>query len=179
LFATMPQLALALAHAVPSSVQPQPLAPPVPPLQVFGGAQVLGQVMFCPQLLVAGPHALPLQALVLSGVQQVLLWQTPALGQVAGQETVWPQLLVTVVLQAPAQAVALSGVQHVPSDLHTSLDDAQLTVPPAPHDTDCPQLFIAVPHVFPAHVVATGSGTQPQAPPVQASPPSQPGQVTV
>jgi hypothetical protein len=32
-------------HAVPLSVHPQPLAPAPPPPQVFGGAQVFGQVM--------------------------------------------------------------------------------------------------------------------------------------
>jgi hypothetical protein len=37
----------------------------------LGGAQVLGQVIACAQLLVAGPHALPLHAAVLFGAQHV------------------------------------------------------------------------------------------------------------
>jgi hypothetical protein len=127
----------------------------------------------CPQLFVAVPHVLPLQALVLSGVQQV--WsdmQTPALGQVAGQDVVCPQLLVTLVLHLPAQAAAMSGVQQV-LPTHTSLEDEQLTVPPLPQGTDCPQLLVAVPQVLPLQVVASVSGTQPQDPPSQVSPPSQ------
>ena len=130
-------------------------------------------------MFVAGPQALPLQAAVLSGVQHMVPAQTPALGQLAEHWTCWPQLFVPVVLHTPVHAVALSGVQHVPSDLHTSLDEAQFTVPPAPHEIDCPQLFIAVPHDLPAHVVATGSGTQPHAPVVHDRPPSHPGQVIV
>ena len=85
---------------------------------------------------------------------------------------------MTVVLQLLAHAVVLSGVQQAPLT-HTSPDDAQVTVPPAPQETDCPQLFVAVPQDFPAHVVATGSGTQPHAPPVHERPPSQPGHITV
>jgi hypothetical protein len=128
----------------------------------------------CPQLFVAGPHAFPMHAIVLSGAQHVLLARhTPAFGQVAEHITVWPQLFVAIVLHLPAQAVALSGVQHV-VPTHTSFDDAQLTVPPLPHETACPQLFVAVPHVLPWHVVVTGSGTQPHAPLVHVSPASQP-----
>ena len=36
--------------------------------------------------------------------------------------------------------------------------------PLLPHATVCPQLFTAVPHSLPAHVVVSGCGTQPHAP---------------
>jgi hypothetical protein len=82
-------------------------------------------------------------------------------------------LFVAVVLHLPAHGVALSGVQHV-LPTHTSFADAQFTVPPLPHGTICPQLFIEVPQVLPWQVIDAGSGTQPHAPLVQVSPPSQP-----
>jgi hypothetical protein len=131
-------------------------------------------MMLCPQLFVAGPHPTLMHAVVLSGGQQV--WfarQTPALGHVAEHITVCPHLFVTVALHLPAQTVSLSGVQQLLLT-QTSLDDAQLTVPAVPQDTDCPQLFVAVPHVWPWHVIDTGSGTQPHAPLVHVRPPSQP-----
>jgi hypothetical protein len=60
---------------------------------------------------------------------------------------------------------------------HTSDDEAQLTVPLAPHATAWPQVFVAVPHVLPAHVIVAGSGTQPQAPALlHVRPASQPPQ---
>jgi hypothetical protein len=137
------------------------------------------QLTVCPQLFVAEPHDRPLHTFVLSGVQQVLLaWHTPAFGHVAEHMTGWPQLLVAVVLHLPAQAVASSGVQQT-LFVQTSVGDAQLTLPLAPQATDCPQLFMAVPQDCPAQVIATGSGTHPHAPPLQVSPPSHPGQVTV
>jgi hypothetical protein len=86
--------------------------------------------------------------------------------------------LVTVVLHLPAHAAPLSGVQHT-LPVHTSDAEAQFVVPPAPHDTVCPQLFVAVPHDLPAHVVDTGSGTQPHAPLVHVRPPEHPGHVMV
>lgn len=79
-------------------------------------------------------------------------------------------------LHFPAHAVALSGVQHA-LPLQTSVAEAQLTVPLAPHDTIWPQLFVAVPHDLPVQVVETGSGTQPHEPLVQVSPWSHPGHV--
>jgi hypothetical protein len=54
-----------------SAVQPHPLTPAEPPLQMLGEVQVFGQVMVWPQLLTAGPQALPAQAAVLSGTH----WQ--------------------------------------------------------------------------------------------------------
>jgi hypothetical protein len=77
----------------------------------------------------------------------------------------------------PAQALVLSGVQQAPPT-HTS-PDGQSAVPPTPHCTVWPQLFVAVPHVLPWHVVLTGSGTQPHAPPMHVRPPSQPPHATV
>jgi hypothetical protein len=141
---------------------------------------MLWQSVVCPQLFVALPHALPLHAAVLSGAQHVSSgMQTPAFGHVAEQLTLWPQLFFTVVLHFPAQVVALSsGVQHV-VPTHTSDVDEQLTVPALPQGTCCPQLLVAEPHVLPAHVVDTGSGTQPHAPLVQVSPPPQPPQSMV
>jgi hypothetical protein len=130
-------------------------------------------------LFVAVPHARPLQALVLLGVQQLRLDRhTPALGHVAEHATDCPQLLVAVVLHFPAHAVALSGVQQA-LPLQTSVEEAQLTVPLAPHDTVWPQLFVAVPHDLPMHVVETGAGTQPHEPPVQVRPLPHPGHVMV
>jgi hypothetical protein len=130
-------------------------------------------------LFVVGPHALPAHAAVLSGAQQV--WferQTPALGQVDEQVMVRPQRFITVVAQCPAHAAASSGVQQVPSGMQTSAPDAHDVSPPAPHAMVCPQLLVAVPHVFPAHVVDSGSGVHPQAPFVQVAPPSQVPQST-
>jgi hypothetical protein len=97
---------------------------------------------------------------------------------VAEHITICPQLLATVVLHLPEHAVALSGVQHA-LPTQTSLADAQSSVPPVPHGTACPQLFITVPQVLPRHVVAAGSGTQPHAPLVHVSPPSQPPHMMV
>lgn len=55
------------AAALVMAVQPQPLTPADPPLQVLGAVQVLVQVTACPQLLVAEPQAFPEQAAVLLG----------------------------------------------------------------------------------------------------------------
>ena len=159
-------------------MQPQPFAPALPPPQVSGGVHVSGQVIDWPQLFVAGPHARPAQAVVLSGVQHVPFDRhTPAFGHVLEQVTDWPQLSVVVVLHRPAQAVVSSGVQQV-VPVQMSLDELQLTVPPLPHGTIWPQLFMTAPQVAPLHVVATGSGTQPQAPLLQTAPASQSGHVT-
>jgi hypothetical protein len=81
--------------------------------------------------------------------------------------------LVVFVLHLPTHGVVLSGVQHA-LPLQTSFAEAQLTVPLAPHGTDCPQLFVAVPHDLPAHVVVAGSGLQPHDPLVHVRPPSHP-----
>jgi hypothetical protein len=115
-----------------------------------------------------------------SGVQHVwLAVQMAALGHVAEHVTVWPQTFVTVVLQWSPHAVTGSGgVQHVlPS--HTSVGDEQFTVPPAPHGIVCPQLLGVEPHVLFAHVVVTGSGTQPHEPPLHVRPASQPPHMIV
>jgi hypothetical protein len=63
----------ALQHACPEWPQsdPQPFGPASPPPHVAGSAHVSGQVIVCPQLLVALPHDFPLHGAVLSGVQHV------------------------------------------------------------------------------------------------------------
>jgi hypothetical protein len=119
-----------------------------------------------------------LHAVVLSGVQHVSLVRHTWTPGHAAHGIVCPQLFVAVVLQTPAQAVALSGVQQL-LPTHTSDVDEQLAVPPAPHATVWPQLFVVVPHVLPTHVVERASGTQPHAPAsLQVSPPLQPPQLT-
>jgi hypothetical protein len=69
----VPQLFVAGPHALPIqaavsfAVQPQPLAPALPPPHVLAPVQVFGHMMVAPQLFVAGPHALPTHAAALSG----------------------------------------------------------------------------------------------------------------
>jgi hypothetical protein len=163
-----------LAHVVPLHVH----ALFVHPFEV-ADEHTFGHVIVWPQLLVAWPQALPLQAVVLSGVQHVLpAVHTSAFGHVGEQVTGCMQLFITVVLHLPAHAATLSGMQQL-LPTHTWLDEEQLAVPPAPHDTVWPQLFVAVPHVFPAQVVDKGSGTQPQEPLVHVSPASHPPHMTV
>jgi hypothetical protein len=89
-----------------------------------------------------------------------------------------PHPFVTAALHFPAHAWALSGEQQVPSDWQTSPEVAHEPVPFAPHATSCPQLLVAVPQVFPAHVVVAGSGLQPQLPAAHDVPPSHPRQST-
>lgn len=108
-------------------------------------------------------------------MQQLVPRQTWPAAHCCGQPTFCPQLFVTLTPpQRPLHAAPLS-LQHVPSGLQIAPDAAH--APPLPHATVCPQLLIAVPHDLPAHVVATGSGTQPQLLFVHV-PPSQPPQST-
>jgi hypothetical protein len=178
-----------VAPPVPQAGNPfrhMPLASQQPPAQEFAsqthapfehscpGTHRSVHGTLCPQLFVPDPQDLPLHAIELSGTQHVSLERhTPAFGHVAAHIAGCPQLLVTVVLHLPAQAVALSGVQHM-FPTQTSPPVAHDVVPLAPHATACPQLFMAVPQVFPWQVIEAGSGTQPHAPFVHVRPPSQP-----
>jgi len=96
-------------------------------------------------------------------VQQTLFTQTALPGHVCGHGTDCPQLFVAVTWHRPPQAVVLSGLQHVsfarqvaPTSHSVELLTPQLTVRL--------QLLTADPHCFPAQVVLTGSGMQPQTP---------------
>jgi hypothetical protein len=70
-----------------------------------------------------------------------------------------PQLFTTLTPHLPAQGVVSSGVQHPPSGMQTA-EPAQADVPPEPHVTGRPQLFITVPHCIAPHAAAADSGTQ-------------------
>jgi hypothetical protein len=106
------------------------------------------------------------------------LVQTPPSPQLV-QLTVCPQLFMAVVLHLPAQAESLSGKQHVLLGRQTPTIPPHSVVPLAPQATTWPQLFVAAPQFIPAHVVVAGSGSQPQEPAVQVTPPSHDAQITV
>jgi hypothetical protein len=143
-------------------------------LSTHGPEQLLGvqvgqhALLFWPQLSTHGPEQL-------LGVQQVsLLRQTWLVAQLA-QETMVPQVTMKV-LHLPRQA-ELSGVQQVPAS-SSQMPELQLTVLFTPQLTGRWQLLSTSPHCLPAHVVATGSGTQPQTLLWQsAAPPSHSGQL--
>jgi hypothetical protein len=136
-----------------------------PPLR-----QVSVHVTVWPQLFVVEPHASDAHAVVAdSGVQHVwLLTQTsPALQSPQGIEMphVTRSLSQTLVPQALA-----SMVQHVPPSWQKA--------PPVqvPHTTSAPQLFVAVPQVWPLHVFEVGSGLQSHVLASLHMPPSHPPQ---
>jgi hypothetical protein len=88
-----------------------------------------------------------------------------------------PQLLGALTSHLFWQAAELSGAQHAPDGMHTCpLGHAAL--PLTPQLTTCPQLLVACPHCWLPHVAATSSGTQPQAPFAQLSPPGHTPQFT-
>jgi hypothetical protein len=175
-----PSLAVPLqrfAHGFAIGVHPQPFGPAPPPPHSFGVTHVSGHVTTCPQLFVLCPHPTPAHVVASgSGVQHVVPLHTPPEGQPEGQPTSCPQLfLTTTPPHRPLHALP-SSRQHDPSGLQVAPALAQ--APPFPHATVCPQLFVAVPHFLPAHVVATGSGTQPHALFVHRSPFGHPPQST-
>jgi len=171
LFLTDPQTFPAHAVATDSGTQPQD-----PPVQLWPPSHP-PHAIDCPQLFVE-----PLQRFAHqfgSGVQQLLVDRhTPASPQLlAVHMNVWPQLSVICSLHFPMHGVTSSGVQHVPLERQMSFDVGHAALPPLPQGTVCPQLFVAEPHVRPAHVVLCGSGAQPHAFCVQVAPPSQPPHV--
>ena len=139
----------------------------------------LSQTTVCPQLLTrcAPLHAPAHVVATACGVQHVATSQAWPAAHEAGQLIVCPQLLTAVVLHFPEQAAALFGAQQVSLLKQTSPAVEQEEEPPPPQKTVWPQLFTFDPHCIPAHVVDTGSGVQPHAPPVHA-PASQPPQLT-
>ena len=156
----------------------QALGPTAPAPHIFPGPQVSGQITVCPQLFTFGPHATPAHVVVIgSGVQQLVPAQTCEAGHCAGHPISCPQLFVTLTPpQRPLHAAPLSEQQE-PSDLQIA--PAAAHAPLFPHATVCPQLLTAVPQLFPAHVVATGSGVHPHALAVHSTPtPLRPPQST-
>jgi hypothetical protein len=81
-------------------------------------------------------------------------------------------LFIAFTWQRFAHAWALFGAQQVSSGLqYCALGHAD--VPPAPHSTHRPQLFITWPHCRAPQVTESNCGAQPQTPLLQVAPPSQ------
>jgi len=177
-----PQLFVEVPHVLPMHVVVTGSGThPHDPLVHVSPASQPPQSIGCPQLSMLGPHRFWHDVESAAGAQhESLARHTPPSPHVAEHVTGCPHRFMTVVLHLPAHTVALSGVQHVPSLMQTSPLDGQDVDPAGPQETIWPQLFVADPQFFPAHVCVVGSGVHPPHVPFEhVAPPSQPPQSTV
>jgi hypothetical protein len=115
------------------------------------------------------------------GVQQSVVARSqtcPAGHPFDGHERNPPQLSMIIALQRPAHVASVQHVKGLVLVLHC-WPDGHKVVPLTPQFTVCMQLFSTELHWLLPHAIAGVSAEHPHAPLVQASPPSQPGHVTI